>query len=571
MLLDKANNAKALDAALTQIASKQYVKGSANEYQFQAKALNAITSGAHPGNETTIYMPDEVLFVLGILGLIVMLSACLNYTNLSVARSLSRTKEVGIRKVTGANRMQVFLQFIIEAVVVALLAFALAIVILFFLKQAFTGLWFNQFLQLELRQNIQLYLVFLLFSIVIGVIAGLLPSVYISAFKPLAMIRNLSALKVFKGLALRKVLLVVQFTFSIVFIVSAIVLFQQTKHVLNFNYGFDKDNIINVSIYKQENYQRFAQVIAQNKNIKSAAACSFMPATSTPDGTIVYKSALKKDSLLTYFCDADAKLFEVLNVPLVSGKTFPAIVDTVSEDYIVVNEKFVEEMKYKSAMAAIGERIMMDGVTVEILGVVKNFQFLDVTRKVEPLVVRNRPSTFGVLAVKMQGNKTSETLQYLEQTWKKVNPNTKFEYVFFDEQVQFIHSMLNDVSKILGTLAILAVLISCLGLLGMAAYTAQTRAKEICIRKIVGSGVSQIIVLLSKGFFTLLIIAMAIVLPVAYILNNLWLQFFANRIAISPLVMMLSVIIMLAISLLTVLSQSLKAAIANPVKSLRTE
>jgi putative ABC transport system permease protein len=571
VLLDKTNNVKTLDAALVQIASKQYVKGSNNEYTFQSKALLDIIGGNPHGNETTVYLPGVVILVLSVLGLIVMLSACLNYTNLSVARSLSRTREVGIRKVTGATRTQVFLQFIVEAVIISLLAFVLAVALLYFLKQAFTGLWFNQFMQLELSQNLQLYLLFIGFSIIIGIIAGLLPSVYISAFNPLAMIRNSGTVKGMKGVVLRKALLVLQFTVSIVFIVSTVVLFQQTQHVFNFDYGFNKDNVVNVSIYKQENYQRFAQAVSQNKKVKAVAACSFMPATGTQNGTRIYKAAPAADSLQTSTIDGDAKFFEVLNVPLIAGKTFPDIVDTSGEDYIVVNEKLVQAFKYNSPAGAIGEKLMIDGNTVEIIGVVKDFQFLDVSRKMEPLVVRNRPETFGVAAVKMQGSETAATLKFLEQTWKSVNPNTKFEYAFFDEQMSFTQSLLRDASKILGTLSFLAVFISCLGLLGMAAYTAQTRAKEISIRKIVGSSVRQIVMLLSKGFLVLLLIATFIALPVAYLLNNMWLQFFASRISISPLVMVLSVLIMFGISLLTVFSQSWRAAFANPIKKLRSE
>lgn len=571
VLLDKTNNLEALDAALVQIASKQYVKGSGNEYTFQSKALTNIVGGNPHGNETSVYMPGVVILVLSVLGLIVMLSACLNYTNLSVARSLSRTREVGIRKVTGATRAQVFLQFIVEAVIISLLAFVLAVAFLYFLKQAFTGLWFNQFMQLELSQNLQLYLLFIGFSIVIGIVAGLLPSVYISAFNPLAMIRNSRTVKGMRGVVLRKALLVIQFTVSIVFIVSTVVLFQQTQHVFNFDYGFNKDNVVNVSIYKQENYQRFAQAVSQNKNVKAIAACSFMPATGTQNGTTIYKAAPAKDSLQTSVIDGDAKFFEVLNVPLVAGKTFPDIVDTSGEDYIVVNEKFVQSFKYNSPAGAIGEKLMIDGNTVEIIGVVKDFQFLDVSREMGPLVVRNRPETFGVAAIKIQGSETAATLKFLEQTWKSVNPNTKFEYAFFDEQMNFTQALLRDASKILGTLSFLAVFISCLGLLGMAAYTAQTRAKEISIRKIVGSNVSQIVVLLSKGFIMLLLIATVIALPAAYMLNNMWLQFFASRISISPLVMLLSVLIMFGISLLTVFSQSWRAAFANPLKYLRNE
>lgn len=571
VLLRKNAKLANLQRALDKISLQQYPKGSNNEVQFKAKALGDITPANPIGNETHISMPEIVLIILSILAMIVMLSACLNYTNLSVARSLLRTKEVGIRKVAGATRLQVFLQFITEAVVVSLMSFILAIGLLFFLKSAFKGLWVNQFLNIDLRQNVSLYLLFLLFSIVIGIIAGLLPSLYISAFSPLTMMRNFGGIKMFKRLTLRKALLVTQFAVSLIFIISTAILYQQTKMVLNFDYGFSRDNVINVNLYKPENYNRFVQAVAQNKDVKAISACSFLPATGTQMGTQVFKADNLKDSMQISYMDADAGFIDVLSLKLVAGNNLPPIPDTVSEKFVIVNEQFVQQFKYGSSIAAVGQRIKIEGNVVEITGVVKDFQFLDVTRKMEPLVLRNRPNTFGIVSIKVTEANTSSIIAFLEKTWKTVNPNSKFEYQFFDEQLLFTHAMLSDVSKILGTLSLLAVLISCLGLLGMATYTAETRAKEISIRKVVGSSVSQIIVLLTKGFVIMLAIASVIAIPVAYILNNMWLEFFASRISISPLTIILSVLAMLIISLLTVFSQSWRAAFANPIKKLRSE
>jgi putative ABC transport system permease protein len=383
--------------------------------------------------------------------------------------------------------------------------------------------------------------------------------------------RNFGGVKMFKRLTLRKTLLVVQFAVSLVFIISTVVLYQQTNHLLNFNYGFNKENIINISLYKQENFQRFAQAVASNKDIAAVSACSFMPSTGTQYGRKVYKAENKKDSLQINFIDVDSKFTDVLGLQLKAGKTFPDVADTSGENYVVVNETFVKDFKYPSVAGAIGQRILIEGNTVEVIGVVKDFQFLDVTQKMGPLVLRNRPASFDVASIKVRGTDMASTVSFLEATWKRVNPNTKFEYQFYDEQLLFTHSMLSDVAKILGSLSLLAVLISCLGLLGMAAYTAETRAKEISIRKIVGSSVPQIVVLLTKGFVILLVIATVIAIPVAYLLNNMWLQFFASRVSITPITLIMSVLILFIISLLTVFSQSWRAAFANPIKKLRSE
>ncbi len=571
VLLDKNKTAASLQQALNKLSLQQYPNGSNNEVQFKAKALSDITPANPIGNETHLAMPEIILIILTILAMIVMLSACLNYTNLSLARSLSRTKEVGIRKVTGASRSQIFLQFIVESVLVSLFALLLATGLLFFLKNAFTGLWINQFLNISLQQNLSLYLVFIGFSLVIGLLAGLLPSIYISAFNPLMMIRNLGGIKLFKRLTLRKVLLVIQFSVSLIFIISTALLYQQTNLVLNFDYGFSRDHVININLYKPENYQRFVQSVAQNKDVQVVSACSFLPATGTQMGTQVFKADNLKDSMQTSYIDVDSKFIEALSLKLVAGKNLPDLPDTVSERFVIANEKFVQQIKYGSNNAAVGQRIRIDGNVVEIAGVVKDFQFLDVTRKMEPLVLRNRPNTFGFVNIKVKGANTASLIPFLERTWKSVNPNTKFEYQYLDDQLMFTHSMLTDVAKILGVLSLLAVLISCLGLLGMATYSAEARAKEISIRKIVGSNVPQIILLLTKGFAVLLVIATVIALPLAYLLNNLWLQFFAYRVSISPLTLIICVMVMFLISLLTVFSQSWRAAFVNPIKKLRSE
>ncbi len=241
------------------------------------------------------------------------------------------------------------------------------------------------------------------------------------------------------------------------------------------------------------------------------------------------------------------------------------------EQYILVNETLVADFNYPSPAAALGQRIVVEGNNLEIAGVVKDFQFLDVTRKMEPLMLRNRQSKFGYVTVKISGRNTAATLGFLESTWKSLNPDTKFEYEFFDQQLLIVHSTLKDIALILGLISFLAVLISCLGLLGMATYTAETKQKEIGIRKVLGANVGQIMMLLSKGFMILLGFAELIASPLAIIVNSMWLNYFASRVSISPPVLLMSIGALLLVSLMIVFSQGRRVSVANPVKSLRTE
>ena len=571
VLMEKGKSQADLQRMLDEISLKHYPKGSENHFAFVAKPLTRIMPGDPIGNPTSISMPRIILVILAVLCLIVMLSACLNYTNLSLAGSLTRAKEVGIRKVSGATRKQIFAQFITEAVVISLLSLLVALFILYFLQQMFSALWLNQFLNITFNFSLGVFLIFIAFSIMAGLIAGVLPAVYISMFSPAHIFKNFSGIKLFRHLTLRKVLLVVQFCVSLIFIISTSLIYLQADHVLNFNYGFNKDNVVNIKLYKTENYDRFAQIISANKNIAAVSACTFLPATGSDYGEMVYKSGNRKDSLQINYIDIDAGCLQVWDLKLVAGKNLPATPSEKNDHYVLINEKMVNDFKYGSAQRAVGQHIAVGGNDAEVVGVVKDFHFMDPSRQLEPLMLRNRKKEFGYLTIRIRDKNIPETMAFLQDSWKKVNPDSKFEYEFFDQQLLMIHSMMSDTASVLSLLAFLAVLISCLGLLGMATYTAETRRKEMSIRKVLGSGVIQIIFLLSKGFLVLLAIAVVIAVPIAFLINSMWLQFFASRVSIGPLIILINVLAMVLISLMIVLSQAWRVSRANPINSLRSE
>jgi putative ABC transport system permease protein len=523
------------------------------------------------GNATNTALPQGVLIFLGILCFIIILSACLNYTNLSMARSLTRAKEVGIRKVSGASRKQIFSQFIAESVLVSLISLAIAFFLLMVLQPLFTNLWLNRFFNISFAFNAKILVIFLGFSLLVGLIAGLLPAIYISVFNPTQIFKSINSIRVFKGLTIRKVLLVVQFAVSLIFIVSAILIYAQTVHVFNFNYGFNKDNVVNVKLYRTENFQRFAQSVRSNPDITAIGACSFPPSSGTQNGTMVYKSDQAGDSLKTSYIDVDQQCLNVWDIKLVAGKNLPDMPADQDERYVLINEKMVSAFRYPSATAAIGQRLLVDGKNLEIVGVVRDFQFLEVNRGIEPLMLRNRLREFGYATVRIKANTAQQSVAFLQESWKKVNPNTKFEYAFFDSQLRFLHSMMKDAASIIGFLALLAVLVACLGLLGMAVYTAETRRKEVGVRKVLGSSAWQLMMLLSRNYLVLMAIAILLATPIAYLLNDLWLRFFVSRVTLGPPVFLLGICLLSCISLGIVFSQAWRVSKINPVKSLRAE
>jgi putative ABC transport system permease protein len=572
VLMEKGRSKADLQHILDKVSAKEYPKGENNQYAFQAMPLTDIMPAELISNPTCMSMPKIILIILSVLCLVVMLSACLNYTNLSIARLLARTKEVGIRKVSGATRRQIFVQFIMEAVLVSLLSLLFSFVLLIGFQHLFTGLWLNKVLGITFQYTPGILLTFLGFSALVGFIAGLLPSIYISLFNPVNMLRGAASFRIMKRLTLRKVLLVVQLCVSLIFIISTSLIYLQGNRVMNFDYGFNKENVVDIKLIKTENYSRFVQAISTNRNIRAVAACTFPPATGTNNQERIHKADNTQDSLQANYIDIDAGCLDVWGLQLVAGKNLPPIPDDSVDHYVLINEKMAADLHYPSPRQAVGRHLILaDRKDAEIIGVVKNFQFLDVSRGMEPLMLRNRKSEFGYITVRLQGKNPMGTVAFLQDTWKKVNPASKFEYEFFDQELLITHVVMSDIAGILGVLALLAVIISCLGLLGMATYTAETRRKEISLRKVLGSSVPQVILLLSRSFMILQAIAVIIAIPIAYMLNNIWLRFFVSRVSITPWILLTNVLILTAICFLIVFSQAWRVSTASPAKSLRAD
>lgn len=572
VLLKEGQQKASLQSALDEISERIYGQKYEGKHSFKAVSLRDITPIGFIGNTTHVSIPKVVLLILGILCLIVMFSACLNYTNMSVARSLMRVKEVGIRKVSGANRKQIFAQFITEAVVISLCSLLFAFAILQVLQVGFENLTFNQYLKISFQQSLPAMLLFLIFSLLVGFVAGLLPATYVAKLNPINLFNKLSGVKLFKSMGIRNALMVVQFTISLIFIISVVLIQSQARHILNFDFGFDKENIVTVKLFDADNYDRFAQALSSNPNVSSVGGSSLIPAAGWNFGTEVVNPENPTDSVSTNFFDINSGAVETLGLEIIAGKNLPF---EGSENQVLINETALKNFDLGSLEEAIGKQIIiLDGENfqnAEVTGVVKDFQFLSPDRPMESLLMRNRNSALGFAMVKISGTNPSETVASLENTWKDVNPNSKFSYMYLDQELLFIHEVLGDVMSVIGLISFLAIFVSCLGLLGMATYTAQTRVKEIGIRKTLGSSIPQIIVLLSKGFVTLLLVATLIAVPAAYFINNLWLEFFASRVSIGVVPIGIGVGSILIISLGIIFSQAYRAAIVNPIESLKNE
>lgn len=572
VLLKEGQSKENLQLILDEVSESIYANKYENKHSFKALSLEELTPVEMIGNSTHVSIPKVVLMILGVMCLIVMFSACLNYTNMSVARALTRVKEVGIRKVSGANRRQIFGQFITEAVVISLCSLVIAFGLLQILQRGFNELTFNQYLKISFQQSLPAMILFLVFSLIVGVVAGLLPATYVAKLNPINLFNKLSGVKLFKSMGIRNVLMVLQFTISLIFIISVVLIQSQAKHILNFDYGFDKENIVTVKLFNPENYQRFTQAIASNPKVSAVGASSLIPAAGWNFGAEVVNPQNPLDSIPTNYFDISAGTISVLDLELVEGKNLP---EGGSENLVLINELAISKFDLGSPAEAVGKQLVIvegeEFKNVEVAGVVKNFHFLSPDQAMESLILRNRNSSFGFALVKVNGENPSATVASLESAWKEVNPTAKFSYKYLDQEILFIHEVLGDVISVIGLISFLAIFVSCLGLLGMATYTAQTRVKEIGIRKTLGSSIPEIIALLSKGFIGLLFVAVLIAVPAAYFINNFWLEFFASRVSIGVIPIAIGVGSLLLISLGIIFSQAYRAAIVNPIESLKNE
>jgi putative ABC transport system permease protein len=542
--------------------------------------LTAISPGMLLGNEPNIVLPRVIYYFLSVLALLIMLSACLNYTNLSIARALTRAKEIGIRKVNGARRKNIILQFLSESILTALFALGMAILILFFLRSAFLHLWVNQYLHFELNGGLPVYLCFGGFALLIGLVSGIYPSLYLSGFQPVKALRNFTAMRPGK-LGLRKVLSVFQFVVSLIFIISSILIFNQSSHFLNFHYEFNSKNIVNVNLQGND-YRRALAELSSVSGVEKVSACDYIPITGRSEGTSLKRafrsdrSANTPDPKDEYkamsILKTDANFVSNLDLTLIAGKNLPA--DDTSGRYILVNEAAVKALGFIFPGEFVGQPLMSpgnDSTALVVAGVVKDFHMNLDHDEIGPLVLQNQPALFKFVNVRLAPGNLRATLAGLDKKWKRIDPVHPFKYQFFDEQLATTSQGFFDIVSILGFMAFIAVTIACLGMLGMATYTTERRGKEVSIRKALGADNLGIVLLLSKAFIRVLLIAILIAAPLSYIINNLWLRRFPNRVDFGLGTILLGSAVLLLLGLITIGSQTLHAARRNPVTALRIE
>lgn len=534
--------------------------------------LSTIAVGKNLSNPIGPNMHIAAVWILGGLAFVVVLSACFNYTNLSIARSLRRSREVGIRKVIGAVRNQVMMQFISESVLIALLALTGAMGIFMFLRGQFIGL--NPFIEdiVSLQVSVRLMLHFIIFAVVVGIFAGAIPAIFFSRINASQVLKSVSSIRLFRNLNFRKALLVLQYTFSLMFISSTIIGYNQYRSFLTFDLGFRTDNILNVRM-QGNNDGAFMKELMEIPGITAISRSRIVTSTGSMYGTHL-KYKYSSDSVMTWMNFVDENYLPIHQHRLLAGRNLRPV-SGGNESEVVVNEELIKHFRIggNDPQKALGEPVLVDGKELTIVGVLKNFHYGTVESTIQPVILRySSAEPGGFLNVKISGSDIPGLMERVEAAWKRTDSVHPLDAAFYDEQIQRNYSQFSVMVKVIGFLAFLAICIASMGLFGMVVFTTETRLKEISIRKVLGASEGRLVFLLSRSFIVLLGIAALIAMPSTYFLFTK--VVLVNFVYHQPVTLFEITIGFVAVSVLAFLmigSQTLKVARSNPAVTLKNE
>jgi len=507
----------------------------------------------------------EYLRLFSLLAIFILVIACINFMNLSTAKASGRLKEIGVKKVVGAGRKQLIFQFLSESVLLTFCATVFSVLMALVLLPEFNRITGKQ-INLHFDRTLIIYLISIIF--VTGLIAGSYPALYLSKFSPLAVLKGKLKTSVAEVLS-RKGLVVFQFTLSSILIVAVIVIYQQIQFIQNSDAGYNKTNILRLSAEGNIRGKEEA-FIAELKNIPGVANASStfhkMIGRGYSHGGMEWQGKVPDSDVFFEAFEVGYDFIETMGMKMKEGRSFSRSFGGDSTN-IVLNETAVKAMGLTDP---VGKTIKRFGKNRQIIGIVKDFHFESLHEPIKPgYLFLYPPGT--IIVVSVEANSQRQAIAAIERLYRKYNPGFPFTFNFLDEAYQKQYDSESRISALSKYFAALAIVISCLGLFGLAAFTAQKRRKEIGVRKVIGASVVNITTMLSKDFLRLIFISLAIALPVSWWLMGNWLQSFAYRITITPYVFVIAGISVILITLFTISFQSIKAAITNPVKSLRTE
>ena len=556
------------------INSQEWNKANNHRTELHLIPLSDIHLYSNYNQEAEVNGNGQAVSFLFLIAIFIICIAWINYINLATARSVERAKEVGVRKVLGALRITLIRQFLTESLVLNVVSIFISLILFFILLHpfdTFTGR--NNYTGAALTSNYWLLFFVLFFSGTL--LSGLYPAFVLSSFKPIRVLKG-AFKNTTSGLLLRKSLIVVQFVTSVVLIAGTIIVYRQINYMSSQSLGADISQMLVLkgpqtiadSLY-QNIYQPFKTAVLQQPGIKSIASSS-----SVMGDEIYWTRGIKRvgqnDNTVTlYNLGIDYDFIPSYNIKMVAGRNFSEQFGT-DKKAVILNQTAATLLGFKDAASAIGEKVVRND-TLTVVGITADFHQLGLQKSIDPMIILPYPNLSNFYSLKIEANKAPQVIAKLRQMWSTYFPKDPFDYFFLDESFGEQYNADLLFGKVFGSFAFLAILIACFGLLGLSAYNVLQRTKEIGIRKVLGASVQSILVLLSQDFLKLVLISLFLAVPIGWYVMNSWLEDYAYRINISWWIFLTAGLLSLLITLLTISLQVLKAAVDNPVKSLRTE
>jgi putative ABC transport system permease protein len=523
-----------------------------------------------PLTETHLYAPDgsssamQTVKVFAIVAILILLIAAINYINLSTARAMLRSKEVSVRKIIGAARLQLFSQFIVETILFFSISLILAFVLITIVMP-----FYNTLSGKQMHFDLLSGTVWKVVGVTVGltlIASSIYPALLLSSFKPINALKGKLSMGV-GNVIFRKVLVVSQFAFSVGLIIGTLIINRQLTYIQNKELGFDKSFVFSVPMHKMEDHYESVkgELLNQAGIAGVTTGDNSIISLGSTTGDTDWDGKEKDRSFMIHSMGIDQDFIKFFKLKLDGGAGFTGVKpDSV---HYILNETAVRDAGIKNP---IGKRFKLHSTNGIIIGVIKDFHFASLKQKIEPFIFYYQPHTWQLL-VKTTGKDAPKALKTVENIWKRYNPNFPFSYTFLDQTYDELYKSDQRSGTLFSLFAGIAILISCLGLFGLATYTAQVKVKEIGIRKVLGASIANITAMLSKDFLILIILAIAIATPIAWYAMNKWLQDFVYRATIQWWIFAIAGIAAVFIALATISFQAIKAALANPVKSLRSE
>ncbi len=517
-------------------------------------------------------MEKKNLWILSSIAVFLIITACVNFINLATAQALRRSKEVGIRKVLGGHRLHLFWQFISETAVITIVATLFAIG-LSYLLVPYVNSWFHTNMSIHFLSNLRLQLFTVMLVVLVTFLAGAYPGLILSGFSPIAALKGRLSMQQVSGFNTRRSLIVAQFAISLVLIICMIVVTRQMHFSNNADMGFDKEAIVMIPMGADSIDQQgrtLARELADVPGVQSVSLCFTAPSSrSNWFGSVRFDSRTEEEDYKVNIRSADDQYVKTFGLQLVAGRNiYPS--DTARE--FLINETLLTRLHVRSVDEALGRTLYFNGSQKgTIVGVLKNFHDLSFHGDINAVAITSYPDTYQNYAVRLDLSRLSTALPALEKKWSSTFPDKIFESTFVSQRIAEFYETESNMLKLINTFSFIAIFISCLGLYGLVMFMVAQRTREIGIRKVLGGGVGGILLIFGKEFGKLVAIAFLVATPIAWWLMTNWLQDFKFHIMMTPMIFVLAVLLVAGLAALTVGYQSVKAALVNPIRSLRSE